>query len=250
MKQNLNCSGSTRIEGGEYGEVHVSASLHVNGDLRCDSLHCSGAAKIEGTLSCAGEVRCSGSVKVAGEAVMQEGHFSGSLKSGSLHCTGALHCAGSVSVDGGMQVSSGCFSGACEAQGEIHATELASSGTLRAPAVEAECFRSSGKAQISGLLNAGEISLSLHGIYQIGDIGCTRLRVVPDHKIKRLHLGTTPTLEVQSIEGDTIELLDTHAAVVRGRFVRVGAGCMIDRVEYSEDLTVEDGGVVKEPVHC
>ena len=39
------------------------------------------------------------------------------------------------------------------------------------------------------------------------------------------------------------------AAVVRGRFVRVGAGCVIDRVEYSEDLTVEDGGIVKEPVH-
>ena len=38
--------------------------------------------------------------------------------------------------------------------------------------------------------------------------------------------------------------------VVRGRFVRVGAGCVIDRVEYSEDLTVEDGGIVKEPVRC
>ena len=29
MKQNLNCSGSTRVDGGEYGEVRVSASLRV-----------------------------------------------------------------------------------------------------------------------------------------------------------------------------------------------------------------------------
>ena len=35
MKQNLNCSGSTRVDGGEYGEVRVSASLRVDGDLRC-----------------------------------------------------------------------------------------------------------------------------------------------------------------------------------------------------------------------
>ena len=33
MKQNLNCSGSTRVDGGEYGEVRVSASLRVDGCL-------------------------------------------------------------------------------------------------------------------------------------------------------------------------------------------------------------------------
>ena len=93
MKQNLNCSGSTRVDGGEYGEVRVSASLRVDGDLRCDALRCSGSAKIEGALSCAGEVRCSGSVKVAGEAAMQEGRFSGSVKAQSLHCTGTLQCS-------------------------------------------------------------------------------------------------------------------------------------------------------------
>lgn len=82
-----------------------------------------------------------------------------------------------------------------------------------------------------------------------GDIGCTTLRVVQDAHV--ISLGRRKrALEAQSIEGDTLELLDTQAAVVRGRFVRVGAGCVIDRVEYSEDLTVEDGGVVKEPVHC
>ena len=197
MKQNLNCSGSTRVDGGEYGEVRVSASLRVDGDLRCDTLQCSGSAKTEG----------------------------------------------------GMQLGKARFSGSCAAEGDIHAEELEIAGSLRAPAVEAERFHASGVFRINGLLNAGEITLSRGGLYQAGDIGCTTLRVVQDAHV--ISLGRRKrALEAQSIEGDTLELLDTQAAVVRGRFVRVGAGCVIDRVEYSEDLTVEDGGVVKEPVHC
>ena len=249
MKQNLNCSGSTRVDGGEYGEVRVSASLRVDGDLRCDALQCSGSAKIEGALSCAGEVRCSGSVKVAGEAAMQEGRFSGSVKAQSLHCTGTLQCSGSAKIEGGMQLGKARFSGSCAAEGDIHAEELEIAGSLCAPAVEAERFHASGVFQIDGLLNAGEIILSRGGLYQAGDIGCTTLRVVQDAHV--ISLGRRKrALEAQSIEGDTLELLDTQAAVVRGRFVCVGAGCVIDRVEYSEDLKVEDGGIVKEPVRC
>ena len=158
MKQNLNCSGSTRVDGGEYGEVRVSASLRVDGDLRCDTLQCSGSAKIEGALSCAGEVRCSGSVKVAGEAAMQEGRFSGSVKAQSLHCTGTLQCSGSAKIEGGMQLGKARFSGSCAAEGDIHAEELEIAGSLCAPAVEAERFHASGVFRINGLLNAGEIT--------------------------------------------------------------------------------------------
>lgn len=159
MKQNLNCSGSTRVDGGEYGEVRVSASLRVDGDLRCDTLQCSGSAKIEGALSCAGEVRCSGSVKVAGEAAMQEGRFSGSVKAQSLHCTGTLQCSGSAKTEGGMQLGKARFSGSCAAEGDIHAEELEIAGSLRAPAVEAERFHASGVFRIDGLLNAGVLCL-------------------------------------------------------------------------------------------
>ena len=148
-----------------------------------------------------------------------------------------------------MQLGKAHFSGSCAAEGDIHAEELEIAGSLRAPAVEAERFHASGVFRIDGLLNAGEIILSRGGLYQAGDIGCTTLRVVQDAHV--ISLGRRKrALEAQSIEGDTLELLDTQAAVVRGRFVCVGAGCVIDRVEYSEDLTVEDGGIVKEPVRC
>ena len=156
---------------------------------------------------------------------------------------------GVAKTEGGMQLGKAHFSGSCAAEGDIHAEELEIAGSLRAPAVEAERFHASGVFRIDGLLNAGEIILSRGGLYQAGDIGCTTLRVVQDAHV--ISLGRRKrALEAQSIEGDTLELLDTQAAVVRGRFVCVGAGCVIDRVEYSEDLTVEDGGIVKEPVRC
>ena len=142
--------------------MRVSASLRVDGDLRCDTLQCSGSAKIEGALSCAGEVRCSGSVKVAGKAAMQEGRFSGSVKAQSLHCTGTLQCSGSAKTEGGMQLGKARFSGSCAAEGDIHAEELEIAGSLRAPAVEAERFHASGVFRINGLLNAGRHGIGRH----------------------------------------------------------------------------------------
>jgi len=56
-----------------------------------------------------------------------------------------------------------------------------------------------------------------------------------------LQLWVVMTLAVVTIW----ESAETQAKVVRGKYVRIGRGCEIDRVEYSEDLTI-DGGTVKE----
>ena len=45
------------------------------------------------------------------------------------------------------------------------------------------------------------------------------------------------------IEGDDVDLEYTQADVVRGRRVRIGEGCSIGRVEYSESLDAWDGTV-------
>lgn len=152
-----------------------------------------------------------------------------------------------------MQLGKARFSGSCAAEGDIHAEELEIAGSLRAPAVEAERFHASGVFRINGLLNAGEITLSRRrACIRAGrHPGCSGRSAWCRDAHGDPRLGRRKrALEAQSIEGDTLELLDTQAAVVRGRFVCVGAGCVIDRVEYSEDLTVEDGGIVKEPVRC
>lgn len=54
-KRSLHTSGAMHIDGGDYADVHVSGSLKVSGDLRCDELHCSGSTKIDGSMDCGGE---------------------------------------------------------------------------------------------------------------------------------------------------------------------------------------------------
>lgn len=55
--------------------------------------------------------------------------------------------------------------------------------------------------------------------------------------------GSVSCAQVGDIEGDDVDLEYTQADVVRGRRVRIGEGCSIGRVEYSESLDAWDGTV-------
>ena len=50
------------------------------------------------------------------------------------------------------------------------------------------------------------------------------------------------------IEGDEVTLIHTTSKVVRGKNVRIGCNCVIDRVEYSESLDVDESATVGERV--
>ena len=62
----MKISGSSAMPGGEYRLVSISGSGKVQGSLRCESLRCSGSARVQGDVDCAGEIRCSGSSRVTG----------------------------------------------------------------------------------------------------------------------------------------------------------------------------------------
>lgn len=246
-RQDLKSSGGMKIAGGEYGMVRVSGALKVEGTLDCEEMHASGAVKTGDDLRCAGKLSASGAVRAAGS--IQSGCIaaSGALEAGGeLSCKGALHNSGSLSCGGKLTADEVKASGACRCGGDVRVRELVTSGRFEAAnGVEAERFRSSGKLEIKGLLNAEEVDISLCTNSSIGDIGGSRIRVRRDCSFG-ISFGK-PHLDVKSIEGDTVELELTNAEVVRGRFVRIGAGCNIGRVEYTEDLTVE-GGTVREQV--
>ena len=55
----MKISGSSTMPGGEYGSVSISGAGKVNGSLKCEELHCSGAAKVQGDVDCAGELHTS-----------------------------------------------------------------------------------------------------------------------------------------------------------------------------------------------
>lgn len=246
-RQNLKTSGGMHISGGEYGSVCVSGALKVEETLDCEELHSSGAMKVVRDLRCAGKISASGSVKVGGSihsgAVSTSGAFA---VGGDLICESVLHSSGGLNCGGKLAAQELKNSGVCRCEGEIHVGTLVTTGKLEAAeGVEAERFRSSGRVEIRGLLNAEEVEISLATGNRIGDIGGSRIIVRNDcHGFS----FTMPSLTVKSIEGDTVELEATTAEVVRGRFVRIGRDCEIGRVEYTEDLTVEGGGTVREQV--
>ena len=43
-------SGSSTMPGGEYGRDSISGAGKVQGSLKCEELHCSGAAKVHGDV--------------------------------------------------------------------------------------------------------------------------------------------------------------------------------------------------------
>lgn len=247
-KTDLKASGATSIAGGEYGEVRVSASLKVGGSLKCDNMSCSGSVKIEEHLDCAGSVSCSGSTKVEGSAAMGSGHFSGSLVcEQNLKAEKGLHCSGSVKVGGDLSCGEGRFSGSCKVGGSISSQELRCSGRLETGGgVEAEHFRCSGGLEIQGLLNAETVEIKVNSVCEVADIGGSTIEVKRDWRGISFGRGR-PHLEVRTVEGDTISLESTRAKMVRGKNIRIGPECEIDRVEYSGDLVV-DGGYVREQV--
>ena len=75
----MKISGSSTMPGGEYGSVSISGAGKVNGSLKCEELHCSGAAKVQGDVDCAGELHTSGAGKIAG-----------SVRCGSLSASGGF----------------------------------------------------------------------------------------------------------------------------------------------------------------
>lgn len=247
-KRNLHTSGAMHIDGGQYADVHVSGSLKVSGNLGCDELHCSGATKIEGNLDCGGEVSTTGAVKLTGAARIGAMRTSGSFACvEGMQCSGRMSVSGSVKVGGDLRLGEGHFSGACSVGGTVHATMLSCSGKLTAQKdVEAERFQSDGKLEIHGLLNAEQVEIHVCTVSEVADIGGGTISVKKDWHGFSFGRGR-PCLRVNSVEGDSVELESTWAKVVRGKTVRIGKDCEIERVEYTDEL-INDGGVVREQV--
>lgn len=209
----MKISGSSAMPGGEYRLVSISGSGKVQGSLRCESLRCSGSARVQGDVDCAGEIRCSGSSRVTGDIACQELGCSGSTRcEGSLRANGRVHSSGALKVDGSLEAES------------VHLT---------------------GSAVIQGLLNAETVEISASRGIRIGSIGGSSIRIYKPTQVSLLglfHSGIS-CAQVGDIEGDDVDLEYTQADVVRGRRVRIGEGCSIGRVEYSESLDAWDGTV-------
>ena len=236
---NANINGSGSISGGTYNSVTINGSGRVNGDMVCDSMTINGSGSVRGGLRTNGSFTINGSGRV-------EDSITGN---------------GNVSINGSGKV-----------EGSVHSHTFRSSGSASIGGdCEGEDMEMNGGGQIRGLLNGEKVRVYLYDNNhpQIGSIGGTDILVARKPgggnggggwKIKILGIeivhggnrdgGNQPgELKTDTIEGDVIDLSYTHANRVSGRVVKIGPGCRIGKLEYTESADVDtENSVVEETV--
>ena len=230
-------SGAGHLPGGEYESIHISGSAKIDGDAVCqEDVHVSGAATAKGDLA-AKEIHVSGSLQVEGDVHAE-----------AVRISGSAQFAGNMEVRGEMRVSGSAH--ICRA---ARMQQLRAAGSLRLDeGVECERFETHGGFAIQGLLNAEKVEIEVGGACQAGEIGGESVRAyrsaTANTFLSRLLNGARRTgrLSVETIEASQIDLEATRAKVVRGRDVRIGADCEIDRVEYSGTCEIADAAIVRE----
>ena len=245
----MKISGSSSMPGGEYRRVSISGAGKVQGSLKCEEMHCSGASNVQGDVDCAGELCTSGAGKVAGSVRCGSLTSSGSFSAQSVQVEGLASVSGSLRTERALTADEPAphelrAAGSREA-GSVHCRALRSSGACRVSGdVEAETAALSGAVEIGGLLNAETVEISANRAVHISAIGGT-IRVLQKDTATVLGIfHTSPgCARIGSIEGDNIELENVEAEIVRGKYVRIGHGCRIGTVEYGENLEAEPGTV-------
>lgn len=165
---------------------------------------------------------------------------------GNGKCTGSLVCSKDIRA---------CGMFVCE--GSVKCSSLLCAGLLDvAGEIEAEQFSMAGLIRCGGLLNAEKIDISLdQSRSSVGAIGGSEIRVCIDKKTnkKRSRLpliskllgredGALTVKEV--IEGDIIALEAVQVPKVVGRIVAIGEECVINYVQYSEEIEIHPSAKV------
>lgn len=211
-------SGMGRTGGGDFHRVEMEGVSTVDGDLDCYSFKMNGLATVKGSVRAEERFEGNGKLKVEGP-----------ITAAAMKLEGQITVRGSVQCDvfegsGYMKVHGDCSTNRCDVRGAL---------------------------AVDGVLSANELHVWLEGPFRAEAIRCRELRVKHTHgkTLKRLLNSILPAtwqtqLRAEYIEGDEIELRETTAALVRGRRVSIGPGCVIDRVEYESELIVHPDAVV------
>jgi cytoskeletal protein CcmA (bactofilin family) len=225
----LTINGSGSYGGGVYRKINVRGDGTITTDFECDvfktfgtshalknakaeKFDIFGEARVNGNLECE-KLKIFGTAVVGGTATIEVSKVLGTLEIGGRLSGGEAEIKGSIAVAGDA---------------------------------EFESFKSSGSFDIKGLLNAESVEVSLrYGFSKVEEIGGERITVKKKSSFLPFTKGEG-SLEARVIEGDEVFLENTKADVVRGKNVRIGAGCEIGIVEFRESLKVDSGARVRE----
>ncbi|WP_339322528.1 hypothetical protein [Paenibacillus sp. FSL W8-0194] len=228
----LKMTGNGQSGGGAFRNVKIMGDAIIHADTECEMFKCLGNSEMKGALR-AGSVSCTGTLKVAGSA------------SG-----GSFRTQGELRIGGDLSAQSVSISGVMSVDGRVSAEKAKITGELRANAdCQMEELVVRGMVDVNGMLNAEQADFKLHGHSRLRELVGSRITVKKGSGMSlfgKLFMGQDGMLTAETIEGDTVELENTKAAVVRGRSVIIGAGCSIGLVEYKDELKQDPEAVVSQ----
>jgi len=217
-RTDLKINGQGSSSGGKYNSVNINGYGNIDGDLDCIYLKINGECKINGNIK-ADSVNVNGNSSIKGNLEAEK-----------------------VKIHGMADINENLFVEEAETYGNISIN-----GDCNA-----EIFKIEGTFAIKGLLNAGELELSLYGPSIAHEIGGGKISVKRKGKFDLLGLkskimpnGHNKELKVDIVEGDDVYLENTQAKVVRGNKIELGPGCEIKLVEYGSKFSKDEKAEVK-----
>ncbi|ETI70574.1 hypothetical protein [Neobacillus vireti] len=227
--ENLIINGSGSYPGGNYDKVSIRGEGTIVNAVDCSVFNVYGTSE-------AVENATVGSLKIIGEAEFKE----------NVEADQTL-VMGTMKVDGKALLKKVKILGILEAGERLSGDEATIKGSIAVNGdVEYETFDSSGGFEIKGLLTAETIKVSLRfGESSAEEIGGGKI-TVKRKKNSLLPFGKEiGFLTAKVIEGDDIYLENTKADIVRGKMVKIGPGCQIGLVEYTNELTHDPSATIK-----
>jgi len=233
-RTDIKTAGGGTFTGGTYGDVTFNGSGTINGDVDAITFRVNGAGSTNGGVK-AQSITVNGTAGFNGEVQANEMTVNGDASIRDGAGIGRLTVKGNLSVGG-----------------SVAAHEIGLHGLLRIGGdCQAETFTGEGGFTVTGLLNSGNIDITVQAQSSAREIGGERIVVrQPTGSLASLTglltVFAEKRLTAETIEGDVIWLENTSAKVVRGKQVTLGAGCVVDLVEYAESYTPTGAPQVRE----
>ena len=228
-KQHLIINGSGSYGGGKYNKVKIRGEGTITTDFECEEFKVFGTSDILKNGK-AGKFNVFGETEVHGNLVCDDVKIFGTLAIGGCADIRKTKVLGTLDINERFTGEEVDIKGSLSVKGDA----------------EFETFHSSGSFDISGLLNAGEVKLSLRfGTSHANEIGGGKIIVKKKNPFVPFTKGEG-TLVVGLVEGDEIFLENTIADVVRGKSIHIGRGCKIGLVEYQDHFQANEHAQIKD----
>nr|WP_307988992.1 hypothetical protein [uncultured Niameybacter sp.] len=217
----------TCIEG-KYNKVRIMGSGQLEGNIKSNKFTIAGSVEGRGNINFE-ELKVAGAIEIEG-----------SLKGKKLRIAGAGEIQGSIKVD------------TCKIYGMLDIEED----------LEAEEVILRGGLESNGYINSETVFIQLLGPCQVEGIGASNIKIgknvtLQNEKGLKRWFNSKMLVDFgdkegyfigKEIEGDRIYVDTAQVQVIRGEHVEIGPDCQIDKVEYSQFISIDKGSKVGEIV--